>query len=172
MRAQSPKLYSALATLAGLLLIGCQQQDETARAQFVEVTAEINLTNYPPSKVGPPQWKFRAHCLIGSNCWIIQDNLSRNATCTYWFTGTNIVACARITKEPIAQDIREAEDWLSETVLGRKPPQRPGWRTPHRGKVLTQVIPSADGGPACLGLFPPFPYGAADIALPPCGPST
>ena len=127
-------------------------QGKRASAQFVEVSAHITVTDWRTPATGPTietHWGFSARCLLGTNCWLIEDNASRNSRHCWWFTGSNVVMHGVITKEPLAQDFRDARDWLLVNLLGRTPPPARLilGKLPHRGTMLNRVVPSSDGRP-------------------------
>src|SRR5258705_4322263 len=68
-----------------------------AAAQFVDVSAEVEFTEWHSGTVTPHLWAVR--CVAGTNSWQMDGNFSSNAKTTYWFTGTNIIQYSVVNKQ-------------------------------------------------------------------------
>ena len=58
-------------------------------AQFVELTEEIEITEWRPGHLSA--WTTQFRCVVGTNSWQIDSDFGRNNKATCWFTGTNLV---------------------------------------------------------------------------------
>ena len=67
-----------------------------ARAQFVTVTASVEVTYWGREAAVPYLWNVR--CVVGTNSWQMDGDFSSNSQTTYWFTGTNIIEHSTVTK--------------------------------------------------------------------------
>jgi hypothetical protein len=65
-------------------------------AQFVEVHAEIETTSWSSEKIRG-RTPYTTQFIVGTNLWFFEGNFLRNATCRFWFTGTNLVEETFIT---------------------------------------------------------------------------
>jgi len=93
------RLQHLIATVALWILWGTLLE----AAQFVEINAEIEFTSWHERDLaGLPIEKrnvFTAHCIVGTNAWLIEhDNIS-NARETWWFKGTTLTCEGLITRE-------------------------------------------------------------------------
>jgi hypothetical protein len=104
-----------------------------ASAQFVDLKAEVELSD--SLSKGMNTWTRTVHCVVGTNCWQIDANFSRNASVTYWFTGTNILEESVITKD------------VSEELKEFNRPGFPRTSAPAVGTHSTRVTKSSDGNP-------------------------
>ena len=132
-----------------ILLCFCALWAQSTSAQFVEVAADVTVTSWrnPTNGVTTERHRhYAARCVVGTDSWLIHDNAFRNALSDWWFTGSNIVYYSVVRKEPYAQDLEDARDWMSEKLLGRAPTAKFA-RVPHLGQEFVQVLPSSDGGP-------------------------
>src|SRR5258706_4879189 len=68
-----------------------------AAAQFVDVSADVEFTEWHSGTVTPHHWAVR--CVVGTNTWQMDGSFSRNAKTTYWFTGTNIIQHSVVNKQ-------------------------------------------------------------------------
>src|ERR1017187_10417409 len=71
---------------------------DTTAAQFVETAAEIEGTFWPRQGTESRR-NYTTRCVVGTNAWLLEGDFSRNSTETYWFTGTNLIKRAVITKK-------------------------------------------------------------------------
>ena len=85
---------------------------ERAMAQFVELTAEIEITDWDglfffdklnqwPGPAGQPSIftdRHKRRCVVGSNTWMIESEF-RDSKVTRWFTGTNIIQHTVVIKD-------------------------------------------------------------------------
>jgi hypothetical protein len=67
-----------------------------APAQFVDVAAEVEFTEWYSVGAKPYHWVVR--CVVGTNSWQMDGDFSSNARTTYWFTGTNIIEHSVVIK--------------------------------------------------------------------------
>jgi len=119
-----------------------------AAAQFVELTAEIEVTDWSywfwwdrnikrPDENGAslfPKGSWPIRCVIGTNSWMMEGPFASNARVTVWFSGTNIVQRYEITS----------------AVPDEKLVRRPGFpvaTSPAVGSATTRVTESVDGNP-------------------------
>src|SRR5947209_1246555 len=81
-------MQTALRSLLILLLFVIH-----ARAQFVEVTADIEITGwgpwFDPPMFEPHTWKVR--CVVGTNSWLIASVGDSGAKEAWHFTGSNLI---------------------------------------------------------------------------------
>jgi len=117
----------------------------TAMAQFVEVTADIEIIDWS-NHASHRSWTVR--CLVGTNSWQIDDDFYLGGHNTYWFTGTNIVE-----HSVLAKDRSRDEDIV-----------RPGTVLPS-GEEHNRVIESVDGNPGTLSYRPSRPTGPDRLEL-------
>jgi hypothetical protein len=68
-----------------------------APAQFVDVTAEVEFTQWYSVRAKPDHLVVR--CVVGTNSWQMDGDFSHNAKTTYWFTGTNIIQHSVVTNQ-------------------------------------------------------------------------
>ncbi len=85
---------------------------EHAMGQFVELTAEIEITDWDglfffdklnnwPGSAGQPSIftdRQKRHCVVGRNIWMIESE-SGDSKRTWWFTGTNIIQHSVVIKD-------------------------------------------------------------------------
>src|SRR5664280_1854918 len=131
-----------------ILFCLCALWAQSTSAQFLEVATDVTVTAWHNPTNGVTAERYRhygARCVVGSDSWLIHDNALRNGQNDWWFTGSNIVSSCFITKEPYAQDLQDARDWMSGE-LGRAPSAKFA-KLPHRWQEFVQVLPSSDGGP-------------------------
>jgi len=106
-----------------------------ARAQFVDIKSEVEVTRWNPTSV--KTWTTEIHCVVGTNSWQIDGDFILNGRETYQFTGTNIVEDTVITKA------------LPEEFLARlHQPGMPVGTVPPIGQHTTRLIASTDGNPS------------------------
>jgi hypothetical protein len=79
--------------LALFLVLCCLSQ---ARAQYVNVAAEIELIQWYPRSAKP--YLSSVRCVVGTNAWQMDGDFSSNSQTTYYFTGTNIIEHSVVTK--------------------------------------------------------------------------
>jgi hypothetical protein len=75
-----------------------------AMAQFVEISAEIELTNYRTGQTNTPvdakPRLISAVCITGSNIWRIQDDWVLGGLNKWFFDGTNIYETLQVVSPP------------------------------------------------------------------------
>lgn len=78
---------------AGLRLLIVLLFTVSVQAQFVELTANINLTVWSGGNDDPPLYDTSSRqvkCVVGTNSWLIAADESAR-TETWWYTGSNLV---------------------------------------------------------------------------------
>jgi hypothetical protein len=111
-------------------------------AQFLEITAEIQLTisradDLEAEKRATPR-AISVVCVVGTNTWRIEDDWSMNATNDWYFDGRNVYEAIRITK-PIPS---EAQDALKRSGLPANPPLEE-----TRSNLTVYIWTAVDGQP-------------------------
>ncbi len=84
------------------ILLSVLLPSQLCAGQFVEVTAEVETAFWSSEGLTPFYYHLAAgsrpnaytvHCVVGTNGWRMDgDFFSRNATVTWWFTGTNLIS--------------------------------------------------------------------------------
>ena len=121
---------------------------QTALAQFINLTANLESTWHGPK--GDRLHKKTVQCVVGTNAWHIKGNFLQNADVAYWLVGTNVAEQLIITS---SEYVRQAEEFFSQKILGRRPPVgTPKVHYLRRGETRTRVHPSPEGQPAGQGL--------------------
>jgi hypothetical protein len=135
--------YSGCALLAILVLIA-----PVIRAvEYVEIKAELDSTWQPQTQTN--HHSKTALCTVGTNAWFISGDFAANARIAYWLLGTNIIEQTTITS---SMYFRQAEDFVSENILHRKPRLQIAHSYPHAGERFTKIHPSPQGQPAGQGM--------------------
>src|SRR4051812_29785414 len=81
----------------GLLMLLILAGIANSSAQYMEVSAQIEYTEWRPKGVKVYPWTLQ--CIVGTNSWQMNGDFTLNAATTYWFTGSNIVEYAVVTTE-------------------------------------------------------------------------
>jgi hypothetical protein len=125
-------------------------QSRSEAAQFVELTAEIEINDWDywfledkgslPKTTGEARSIFTkaavVHCVIGTNTWLMEGDFYRNSKARRWFTGTNIIEHSAIT-----QELPEAETKRLSQI------SKFAFSTPLVGHQSTRTYQTADGNP-------------------------
>ena len=106
-----------------------------ARAQFVDLKAEVEVSDWNPK--GVRTWNSAIHCAVGTNSWQMDGDFSRNSSVTYRFTGTNLIEDSVVTKD-LPQELLKRLNHPGFPVVGS--PAIGGTRS-------TRVVESIDGNP-------------------------
>jgi len=144
---RTPLIGPACASVLSLLY--CASLVQAGTAQFVELTAEIEVIDWSymfwtdrenlPRRIGSLFTKWEGppiRCVVGANSWMVEGPFSRNASVTHWFTGTNIIKRSVITQE------------LPEAEVKRMSKIGPvAMKSPAVGSVDTRTNESPDGNP-------------------------
>jgi len=117
-----------LLTLCVTLLLSCSAR----AAQFVEVTADIEVTSWRyHEETGLPlksSRTFSVRCVVGTNTWLIERHSTNTAQESVWFVEGKIIRLTTPTQDSAPDD--------SE------------FRTMRRGTRYLSVLAAADGYPA------------------------
>jgi hypothetical protein len=138
-RSRSSLLPGSFATGCLLVLVAMQ----TTLAQFVSITAHLECTWHTPQ--GDRLYNPTVRCVVGTNAWHIEGHFIKNAEVAYWLVGTNVAERVTIIN---SQYLRQAENFVSEHILGRTPPA--GLVYPKRGETFIRVHSSPQGQPTDL----------------------
>jgi hypothetical protein len=136
--------HLALVLLSSVLLV------PTSVAQFVELTAELEINDWSywffedklgfAARIGKaPNTVFTTNapirCVVGTNTWMMENDFG-NGKLTRWFTGSNIIERTLIT-QPMSDE---------ETKRLSQPGGLAG-TGPRAGEQHTRIYPTADGNP-------------------------
>lgn len=116
-----------------MLLLFALLPAQFAIAQFADLKAEIQVSDWQIKRLNT--WTTSVHCVVGTNSWQMEGDFSRNASVSYWFTGTNIIEENVVTKD------------LSEDVKDINRPGFPYVTAPAIGTRSKRYYESIDGNP-------------------------
>src|ERR1051326_3466626 len=85
-----------------LLVVSLVTPAQRATAQFVELSAEIEITSYRSgqtnAEANPKPRLISVVCMTGTNRWRIENVWSQNSVSQWVFDGTNVYESVRITR--------------------------------------------------------------------------
>ncbi len=138
-----------------------------AQAQFVRVTAEVEVTWWSKQRASPHVWNVQ--CIVGTNSWQMDGDFTSNSQTTYWFTGTNILEHSIVDKPvsegaPIGAEVNRVSDSLDGnpgTLSACGPHGKRLEFGPDRLSVLGRIAWLAFCSGPCLKregrlIFPPY----------------
>jgi hypothetical protein len=133
-------LVNRMQIIALLLCLLFQVRD--GAAQFVEISAQIELTSYRSgqtnAEAGAKPRTISVTCIIGTNEWRIENDWSQNAVVKWFFDGTNVFETLQITKPPPLE--------VQETLKRSSGPVMAPFDT-ARSNLTINIWPATDGHP-------------------------
>src|SRR5437016_6098599 len=108
-------------------------------AQFVEISAEIELINYRSGQTNAEATAkpriISVVCITGTNDWRIENDWSQNGVNKWFFDGTNVYESIQVT-QPLSQETQDAmksSRWLATAPfeIARSNLTINIWSSPH-----------------------------------------